>query len=821
MKTSKTLIHLICLILILLLGSYKHVNAAESGKLNASEASSPDSFLINAGLNDAWYNADTAGQGFFFTVLPENGLFFLSWFTYDTKRPDETSVAILGDAGQRWITAIGAYELGNTVTVDVELTTGGVFNSSIPAVQQTPGYGTITIVFDNCREAILTYEFPQLALAGEIDLSRVADDNVALCQRLNADLHRQNPRGRPHIDQSLGYNVILSDLNTTLRGVSLSLDGGDPYGSIAPVLPSQASLNSLASDYGLNLLHVYLEGDASQNPDPVGINAELADVLVERTAIANLYLIVTMGNNGENGAIHSMQKTLDFWSLYAARYADETHVIFEAHNEPVTGPNYNYTANDWDRQVQMYQHIRSLAPNTMILLGSFMSFYGATAALDGADYIKEQTGDPNIWDNAAFAWHGYWDLPGIESTINPMQQAGLEYPALLCTEFWPGDTENGYNAAIETHHIGWAQFQWLNAQDLDLDDLKNKLDKAGTVWRPELPEASWPTAGQPAIPAFGTRIGIYSHSEGHFVTHDGTHLHAKSDEYGAGADDSYTLVDAGNGFVALQTDEGNFISADGTDLPLTVTAGDIGINEMWEWLELCPEQGVQAMTLRPWGGGGHLIGTLGSGENSGKLAAIADDASYDGVAEYGFVTEATGSAPDGCEAPPPPPAGPFYGSPMSIPTDPSQPHPFNSSAPANVIYASDFDHGGEGVAYHDVDSENRGGAYRWDTGVDIEAFDRFTNVGWIEPGEWLNFAVDVQAAGDYTLTARVSSGTQDGRFHIEMDGLDVTGPVFTPHTGTWNSYVDIEVNVTLNAGAQELRMVSGGGFNLISFDIQN
>ena len=33
-------------------------------------------------------------------------------------------------------------------------------------------------------------------------------------------------RGRPHIDQSLGYNVIRTDLNTALRGVSLSLDGG-------------------------------------------------------------------------------------------------------------------------------------------------------------------------------------------------------------------------------------------------------------------------------------------------------------------------------------------------------------------------------------------------------------------------------------------------------------------------------------------------------------------------------------------------------------------------------------------------------------------
>ena len=33
----------------------------------------------------------------------------------------------------------------------------------------------------------------------------------------------------PYIDDSLGYNVIRTDLGTLLRGVSLSTDGGDPY----------------------------------------------------------------------------------------------------------------------------------------------------------------------------------------------------------------------------------------------------------------------------------------------------------------------------------------------------------------------------------------------------------------------------------------------------------------------------------------------------------------------------------------------------------------------------------------------------------------
>jgi hypothetical protein len=139
---------------------------------------------INPGMNDAWFNAETAGQGFFFNVFPDLELFFLSWFTYDVERPDDTVEAILGEPGHRWVTAFGDWE-GNKVTLDVELTTGGVFDSEEPAVDQTPGYGTIMIVFHNCNSATLTYNFPDLGLSGEIELTRITDDNVALCEELS------------------------------------------------------------------------------------------------------------------------------------------------------------------------------------------------------------------------------------------------------------------------------------------------------------------------------------------------------------------------------------------------------------------------------------------------------------------------------------------------------------------------------------------------------------------------------------------------------------------------------------------------------------
>ena len=127
-------------------------------------------------------------------------------------------------------------------------------------------------------------------------------------------------------------------------------------------------------------------------------------------------------------------------------YANDAHVIFEAHNEPVSFTPNHWSDADWDAQVELYNKIRSVAPDTLVLLGSFMSFNGGDAAIAGADYLASQGVN---WNNAAFAFHGYTGLGSIEDTIAPFTEPhpnngnGGMYPALLCTEFWPDDTENG------------------------------------------------------------------------------------------------------------------------------------------------------------------------------------------------------------------------------------------------------------------------------------------------------------------------------------------------------------------------------------------
>jgi hypothetical protein len=137
------------------------------------------------------------------------------------------------------------------------------------------------------------------------------------------------------------------------------------------------------------------------------------------------------------------------------------------------------------------------------------------------------------------------------------------------------------------------------------------------------------------------------------------------------------------------------------------------------------------------------------------------------------------------------------------------------------IQASDFDNGGEGVAYHDATIGNKGGAYR-QTDVDLEpSSDGGYNVGWIRAGEWLNYTVSVASAGSYTVTFRLASFGPGGTFHLEMNGTDVTNAIAVPDTGGWQTWQTVTKTVTLSSGTQVARLVmdtapTGGLGNLAS-----
>ena len=145
-----------------------------------------DGFQMGPGLNDAWWDPAKGGQGFFINVYPETGLVFLSWFTYDTERPDDDTPSRLGDPGHRWLTAFGSFD-GNRAELDVEMTTGGILDSGDPKPDQAKD-GSMVLEFTGCNAGTVTYDIPSADVSGTVDIQRVALDNVDDCEAEQAEV---------------------------------------------------------------------------------------------------------------------------------------------------------------------------------------------------------------------------------------------------------------------------------------------------------------------------------------------------------------------------------------------------------------------------------------------------------------------------------------------------------------------------------------------------------------------------------------------------------------------------------------------------------
>ena len=128
------------------------------------------------------------------------------------------------------------------------------------------------------------------------------------------------------------------------------------------------------------------------------------------------------------------------------------------------------------------------------------------------------------------------------------------------------------------------------------------------------------------------------------------------------------------------------------------------------------------------------------------------------------------------------------------------------------LFCADYDLGGEGIAFHDTTPINQGSGrlnpvdgnplneFRIDEAVDITytkgtrlfegqptEFDnnRFNlvqppmdlhYVGWTEPGEWINYTIEVAETGTYAADLLYTS-RHGGAISLSIDGVDATGPL--------------------------------------------
>jgi hypothetical protein len=176
-----------------------------------------------------------------------------------------------------------------------------------------------------------------------------------------------------------------------------------------------------------------------------------------------------------------------------------------------------------------------------------------------------------------------------------------------------------------------------------------------------------------------------------------------------------------------------------------------------------------------------------------------------------------------------------------------------------------YDFGGEGVAYHDVDTINSGsgrlnpadGSYlnefRIKEAVDI-SYTKFREppidnnpfnfvepqkdqlyVGWTQPGEWTKYTVNVRTPGKYQLGIMYTSN-QNGKISISVNDKDETGPISIPSTFIaadtiawrqwhhWN-YLDNIALIKLKKGLQTITLhtveIGQMNYDYINFQLVN
>ena len=147
---------------------------------------------------------------------------------------------------------------------------------------------------------------------------------------------------------------------------------------------------------------------------------------------------------------------------------------------------------------------------------------------------------------------------------------------------------------------------------------------------------------------------------------------------------------------------------------------------------------------------------------------------------------------------------PFEGKPSVIP---------------GIVLGERYDAGGEGVAYHDMDANVGSATIRTSEGVDFEVCSAGGyDIGWTNPGEWINFTVQIDSTAIYEVETAVASGqgaaTAPYKFVLKFASGANIDTFRVPNTGGWENWITLKDTVELTKGIDTMKLVvATNGFN--------
>lgn len=148
----------------------------------------------------------------------------------------------------------------------------------------------------------------------------------------------------------------------------------------------------------------------------------------------------------------------------------------------------------------------------------------------------------------------------------------------------------------------------------------------------------------------------------------------------------------------------------------------------------------------------------------------------------------------------------------------------NRTIPGKIEF-EDFDEGGEGIAYHDVDGPIHQQHYRVEEDMDIGPNESGYELFWTDDGEWVEYTTDILEAGKYTLDLRAISyldapGKTQGTVHFYIDDKEIFSALLDPLCESWSdrrvySWENIEIDPKFAGNDRVIKvLIEGGNCNL-------
>ena len=74
------------------------------------------------------------------------------------------------------------------------------------------------------------------------------------------------------------------------------------------------------------------------------------------------------------------------------------------------------------------------------------------------------------------------------------------------------------------------------------------------------------------------------------------------------------------------------------------------------------------------------------------------------------------------------------------------------------------------------------------------------SVGYIDPGDWMEYSYSAPSTGSYTVNLRLASPASGGQLQIQNSSGQVLATVNVPNTGGWQSWQTLSTTISLTQG---------------------